>query len=126
MGNRVHELMELAGLTVEQLAGLAGMTSHTLRRIEAGEQELSDKALNKLAEALSVTPTDLLEEPQFHVEPQERGRAMTEIEKIREAYAEVRREHPTLPRYENLSIEGRDALIAAFFAGVRHVREPMN
>jgi transcriptional regulator with XRE-family HTH domain len=57
----------MTGLTVEELAERAGLTSSALRRVESGEDELAGNVLDKLAEALRVTPIDLLEEPQSWV-----------------------------------------------------------
>ncbi|QXG77486.1 helix-turn-helix domain-containing protein [Modestobacter sp. L9-4] len=49
-----------AGLSREALARLAGMSRSTVLKIETGERSPSPLTLNKLAEALKVSPDELL------------------------------------------------------------------
>jgi transcriptional regulator with XRE-family HTH domain len=67
MGNRVQRIRQMTGLTVEELAERAGLTTCALRRVENSDGELAGDVLEKLAKALRVVPADLLEEPQSSV-----------------------------------------------------------
>jgi DNA-binding Xre family transcriptional regulator len=59
---RVKELAEQQGLNMAQLARKADIDQRTLRRIYRDPtQEISTLVLGKLANALNVSPGDLLE-----------------------------------------------------------------
>jgi transcriptional regulator with XRE-family HTH domain len=61
LANQIMRRKEELGLSRNQLAKKAGMTSKTLLRIERGENaSINIKWINKLAEALEVTPDELL------------------------------------------------------------------
>lgn len=63
METRIKELRQARGLTVEQLAKLAGMSKSYLSEIENGRKQINGRRLDKLAEALDVTVTDLIADP---------------------------------------------------------------
>lgn len=57
-----HELRrrrELAGLTVNGLARLAGVDQANLRLIEAGRRGATQQTVERLADALGIDPLDL-------------------------------------------------------------------
>lgn len=59
--NRVREVRKQRGLTLEQLAELAGMSAGHLSRIERHEKGWSMESLPKLAQALGVPPEQLID-----------------------------------------------------------------
>ena len=58
--NRITEIREAKGLTIEQLAEKSGMSVSYLWRLAHSERNLSHKNLNKIAAALDVSPKELL------------------------------------------------------------------
>jgi transcriptional regulator with XRE-family HTH domain len=60
--NQIRELRNLKGVSQARLAVTAGMDPATLNRIEQGKGNPNLKTLEKLAQALGVGVTDLLEE----------------------------------------------------------------
>jgi transcriptional regulator with XRE-family HTH domain len=62
VGRRVVELRTERGLTQEELAARLRMSDRYLRRIEAGEINLTVTSLAKLAGALGVPTAALLEQ----------------------------------------------------------------
>ncbi|MBY0430980.1 MAG: helix-turn-helix domain-containing protein [Rhodospirillales bacterium] len=89
MQNRIRELREQRGLSLEQLAARAGTTNQQVSRLEKGQRRLTDDWLRRLAEALQVHPVDLLSD--LALPPDE-----SEL----------------LRRYRNLSEAQRQALLA--------------
>ena len=61
IGRKIVVLREGRELTQEDLAGLAEMDRSYLSEIENGHKNLSVLSLYKLAEALKVKPSDLLQ-----------------------------------------------------------------
>jgi transcriptional regulator with XRE-family HTH domain len=61
IGKRLKDLRWRAGLTQQELADKAGTTQTTVARIERDAVEPEVTTVRKLAEALSVTPGDLLD-----------------------------------------------------------------
>ncbi len=59
---RIRELRNLKGVSQARLAITAGMDPATLNRLEQGKGNPNIKTLEKLAEALSVSVSELLEE----------------------------------------------------------------
>jgi transcriptional regulator with XRE-family HTH domain len=59
--NRIRELREARGWTTEQLGKEAGTTGATISRLEGGERKLTVEWMQKIAHALKVAPTDLLD-----------------------------------------------------------------
>ncbi len=52
---------EWAGLTQEDLAEISGVARNTISRIERGYQPARPSTAKKLADALGVTPRDLMD-----------------------------------------------------------------
>lgn len=73
---RLRELRTQRGLTLEDVAGLAGIDVSTLSRLESGKRRLALDHLPRLASALAVSTDDLLQtrEPD---DPRVRGGAHT-------------------------------------------------
>lgn len=59
---RLREWREAFGTTQSELSGAAGVSEHTISRIEHGA-ELRPNTARRLAEALGVTVADLIEKP---------------------------------------------------------------
>lgn len=57
---RVREIREQRGITVEQLADLAGMSKSYLSEIERGKKTVNARRLELLARSLHCAPSDLL------------------------------------------------------------------
>lgn len=58
--NRIREIREAAGLSSDELAEMVGTTGATIRRLETGARELTWTWMQKISEALKVTPGDLI------------------------------------------------------------------
>lgn len=58
--NRIKELRESKGMTLEELAGETGLSTSYVQRLENGERNLAVKHFDAFARALSVRPRDLL------------------------------------------------------------------
>jgi transcriptional regulator with XRE-family HTH domain len=65
--NRIKEFRKKKDLSVRELAAIVHTTHATISRLESGKQNLTQEWLRKLADALSVSPIDLLE-PSDYVE----------------------------------------------------------
>jgi len=61
MTNLLREIRESKGLSGRELAKRSGLSPAFISRMERGERNISIHQLEKLAEALSVTPGDLVE-----------------------------------------------------------------
>ncbi|WP_395029724.1 helix-turn-helix domain-containing protein [Alcaligenes aquatilis] len=59
-GSRVRELRKAAGLTQEEFADICGYARTYLSRIETGGANVSLDAIDVLASALGIEPSDLL------------------------------------------------------------------
>ncbi len=73
---RLRELRISKGMTLDDVAGQAGIDVSTLSRLESGKRRLALDHLPRLAEALSVTTDELLREPE-RPDPRVRGSAHT-------------------------------------------------
>ena len=60
VGHTVNRLRNVAGLTQERLAELAGIDMRSLQRIEAGSWNMTVDYLDRLREALRCRWTDLI------------------------------------------------------------------
>lgn len=58
--NRIKELRELRGLTLEQLAEATGLSTSYVQRLENGERNLAVKHFDKFAAALGVSSRELI------------------------------------------------------------------
>jgi len=61
MQNRIRELREAANLTLETVAERAGTSPQQISRLEKGERKLSPDWMRRVAKALAVRPSELLE-----------------------------------------------------------------
>lgn len=62
-GRRVREVRQQRGVSQERLAVLAGVDRTYLSRCERGRQNISLVNIYRIARALGVRPSELLEEP---------------------------------------------------------------
>ena len=62
MKGNVHRLRELHALSQRELAARAGLSVTTVNRIEIGKHRPMPKTVRKLAEALGVSPEEILTE----------------------------------------------------------------
>ena len=62
IGDRLKNLRIRRALTQQELAEKAGISSNALNRIELSKAEPHMSTLRKLAKALDVDPTELIEE----------------------------------------------------------------
>ena len=62
MNANVRRLRELHALSQRELAALAKLSVTTVNRIETGQRKPMPRTVRKLAEALGVTPEELLAE----------------------------------------------------------------
>lgn len=60
LGRNVRDARKLRGMSQEDLAHEAGMKRSYLSDLERGQRNPTVRALGRLAEALSVVPSDLL------------------------------------------------------------------
>lgn len=60
IGDNLKDLRTLSALTQEELARKANMTPAAISRIERNEAEPRPSTVRKLAEALAVTPAELI------------------------------------------------------------------
>ena len=60
MPNRIRELRQARGLTLEELAQQTATSVQQLSRLEKGERRLTEGWMRRIAPALSVRPADLL------------------------------------------------------------------
>jgi transcriptional regulator with XRE-family HTH domain len=60
MANRIKELREKAGLTLQQVAEAAGTTLQQIHRLENADRRLTDEWMRRIAPALGVHPAALL------------------------------------------------------------------
>lgn len=67
--NRMRKIRKLREMTLEDLAGILGSNTRTLSKIERGLSEPSMRMLQRIAEALNVSASELLE-PEGFSEPE--------------------------------------------------------
>lgn len=61
MANRIRELREESGLTLEQLGDMIGATHATIQRLETGKMILTEKYVRSIAAALRRRPGEIFE-----------------------------------------------------------------
>jgi transcriptional regulator with XRE-family HTH domain len=61
--NRIRELREARGLSQAALAAKVGTTQPTIDRLEKGDRRLTEDWMRKIADALAVSPADLILAP---------------------------------------------------------------
>jgi transcriptional regulator with XRE-family HTH domain len=62
LGNKILEIREIKGISQQQLATKAGLSKALITHIETGKRYPSDKALQKIIEALEITEDEILTE----------------------------------------------------------------
>jgi phage repressor protein C with HTH and peptisase S24 domain len=60
MANRIRELRESRGLTLEALGALCRTTKQQMYKLERGDVQLTQKWMERIANALNVAPADIL------------------------------------------------------------------
>jgi transcriptional regulator with XRE-family HTH domain len=60
MPNRIKELREARGMTLDQVGEAARTSAQQISRLEKGERRLTDTWMHRIAGALGVTAADLL------------------------------------------------------------------
>lgn len=71
LANRIRELRERQGWTIQELAKKAGISHPTVSRVETGKTKIHNRHLAKLSAALGVEPIQLISEyPVPKSEPQ--------------------------------------------------------
>lgn len=69
VGQRIKELREAAGLSINQLARLAGIGQSTLSYIEMGQRTPTVDTLLLICKALGITPVEFFKGYQFDIPP---------------------------------------------------------
>jgi transcriptional regulator with XRE-family HTH domain len=126
--HRIRELREEKGLTQVRLAVSADMNPATLNRIEMGKANPNLKTLERLADALGITVSRLLEDDSpkglepplpFSSEPSEAERRLTQAPEVLGAYILGRMERHEADLYADDSPHFRTATSATLWlAGV--------
>lgn len=62
LGKKILEIREIKGISQQQLALKAGLSKALITHIETGKRYPSDKALQKIIEALEITEDEILTE----------------------------------------------------------------
>lgn len=60
MANRIKELREARGLTLQQVADAAGTSLQQIQRLENGHRRLTDEWMRRIAPILRAHPAELL------------------------------------------------------------------
>lgn len=69
MRNRIRQLRQARGLTLEALAQLVGTTPSQISRLEIGERRLTDDWMSRVSKALKVDWIDLIHRPKAATDP---------------------------------------------------------
>ena len=77
MPNRIRELREAAGLTLQQVAVRAGTSYQQIYKLEQGKRRLTDEWMRRLAPALGVPVSAL-----FPDLPKERGQLVEDPDEL--------------------------------------------
>lgn len=62
LGKKILEIREIKSISQQQLATKAGLSKALITHIETGKRYPSDKALQKIIEALEITEDEILTE----------------------------------------------------------------
>ena len=68
LGVKIRTLRKVAGLTQEQLAEAANVSTNFIGYVERGQRALSIKTLERIATALEVNPKEMFEFSENHEE----------------------------------------------------------
>ncbi len=69
--NNIDTIRKLRGLTVDQLAERMGTTTGQVQKLKRGERNLTQRWMEKFAQALSCRPEDIIAENISHITEQE-------------------------------------------------------
>lgn len=70
--NRLKELRQAAGVTLQDLADALNTTTAQIHRLETGDRQMTLRWMQRLAVALGVTPADMLLPADGGLDPRER------------------------------------------------------
>ena len=85
LGVKIRTLRKVAGLTQEQLAEAANVSTNFIGYVERGQRALSIKTLERIAQALDVTPKDMFEFTAGNVDEVHYEELLAELRKCTEA-----------------------------------------
>lgn len=69
VGQRIKQLREAQGLTVNKLANLSGISQSHLREIELGNKNPTVETLSYFCESLNITLSDFFKESDDNITP---------------------------------------------------------
>ena len=84
LGVKIRTLRKVAGLTQEQLAEAANVSTNFIGYVERGQRALSIKTLERIAQALDVTPKDMFEFTEGNVDELRYEELLAELRKCTE------------------------------------------
>ena len=84
LGEKIRTLRKVAGLTQEQLAEAANVSTNFIGYVERGQRALSIKTLERIAQALNVTPKDMFEFTEGNVDELRYEELLAELRKCTE------------------------------------------
>ncbi len=73
---KLRAVRERRALSQRDLADLAGVSKNTIHRLERGISQVQPRTLRKLARALALEPSELLDESATQVSPKFRRRSV--------------------------------------------------
>ncbi len=84
LGLKIRTLRKMAGLTQEQLAEAAEVSTNFIGYVERGQRALSIKTLDRIAQALDVSPKDMFEFTEGNADELFYEELLTELRKCTE------------------------------------------
>lgn len=111
VGQRIRELREAAGLSQEDLAHAAGLSTKTINRLENGRNEGSRATFDSIAKVLKVERADIIGEPPAPLGLGGGNGGPSQLDRIEAMLVEVLsllREEPEIPE---VGIPGPDGLL---------------
>ena len=84
LGEKIRTLRKVAGLTQEQLAEAANVSTNFIGYVERGQRALSIKTLERIAQALNVTPKHMFEFTDANVDELRYEELLAELRKCTE------------------------------------------
>lgn len=98
VGSRIRQCRKLKGLTQEDLASRVGLSTMSIRRYESGDRLISEKNLQRIADALGVHVLDLMgvgdQLDKYRVEAiLPGGEKLPMTENVREIFDSLSKEH---------------------------------
>jgi len=62
IGDKIRNYRKISGVTQKELGELSGTSERTIQQYEGGKRQPRIEQLQKIANALKISPTDLLDE----------------------------------------------------------------